>query len=150
MKILKFWKTQDGRIVLGTDGARMVDMSQDPRSNLIPKALFASEEYKITEDVNFVRQGFFIKMANVKGLTTSIEALYCTHEGKHIVIVNTKTYCFFMGCAARVTRLAGTRPGHSLHHDQRHGGGGNRRRVHQAGGCRLPAQRPPGPVGLIG
>jgi hypothetical protein len=97
MKILKFWKTKAGKIILGTDGARMVDMSDDPRSGLIPKALFASDEYKVDDGVHFVRQGFFIKLANIKGLTTSIEALYCTYEGKHIIIVNSRTYVFFNG-----------------------------------------------------
>jgi len=75
----------------------MIDMSDDPRSGLIPKALFASDQYKVEEGVHFVRQGFFIKMANLKGLSTSIEALYCTYEGKHIVIVNSRVYVFFNG-----------------------------------------------------
>lgn len=97
MKILKFWKTKSGKIILGTDGAKMIDMSDDPRSGLIPKALFASDEYKVEEGIHMVRQGFFIKMANIKGLSTSIEALYCTYEGKHIIIVNNRAYVFLNG-----------------------------------------------------
>lgn len=82
----------------GSNGSvyKMVDITTDPRSQLIPKDLFLDNRFNIGNDVYLLRNSLMIKLAKLKG-ESSIESLYILHKNKHIIIVDDKAYVFWEG-----------------------------------------------------
>lgn len=93
--ILKFG-SKDGTVVLNSDKAEMIDITNDLRTKLLNKNDFLKHEYKADDNVYFVQQPFFIRMAQMKN-RPSIEALYINYKDNHIIIVNKKSYVFYNG-----------------------------------------------------
>ena len=95
--ILRF-ANENNKIILSEDvsKAEMIDITDDFRTKLLTKSHFVNDKYKADDNLYFVKQPFFVKMAKIKNRNT-IEALQINYEGKTIIIVGKNAYIFYNG-----------------------------------------------------
>lgn len=92
MPVLQIWKKK-GEVTMLKGYLKPID--DDPRTRLMPKNAFIDNQYLIGKNVYMTKSDIIIKMARDDDAT--VDALYCTHDGKDIVIMPKKSYVFFNG-----------------------------------------------------
>ena len=92
--ILQFW-SKDNSVLLNSTKSEMINITNDIRSKLLNKKEFIKDKYKVDNNVYFVKQPTFVKMAKIQNRST-IDALYIDYDNKHIIITG-KSYNFYNG-----------------------------------------------------
>jgi len=93
--IYKFSKEKNKIVILET--YEIVDISNDMRTKMLNKEILTSKLYKIDKNLYFVRQEFFIYMANLIDKPNA-KSLYIKYEdGKEVVITDDSSHIFYNG-----------------------------------------------------
>jgi hypothetical protein len=93
--IMKFRKNDDtGKIELQSHV--MVDISDDPRTKMLSGSLLTLKKYKVEKRVYFVKQNFFVHMANI-GDRPDATCLYMKYKTNQIVIIGDNSHVFYNG-----------------------------------------------------
>jgi len=92
MPVLQLWK-KEGVVTLFK--GHLKEITDDPRTKMMPKDTFLSAKYKVEDGVFITHSSLIMNLATKDD--KEISALYCKHKGCHIIIVPPKSYVFYNG-----------------------------------------------------
>jgi hypothetical protein len=93
--IFKYWTDDKKNVHL--EKHKMVDISNDMRTMMLNKAILTSKLYKIDTNIFFIKQEFFIYMANIIDQPNA-KSLYIKYDdGKQVIISGDKALLFYNG-----------------------------------------------------
>ena len=94
MPILKFeTDTEDNMLFMSTDN-RMIDITNDPRSKLLPKNDIMNSLYKIDNNVYMAKNNFFIEKTRCFH-GNNVAVLYMKYKSNHIIVVGDNAYVYY-------------------------------------------------------
>lgn len=97
MPILKFDTDHNNDILsFASQGYKMLDITNDPRSKLFPKNDLLNGSYKIDKNVYIAKNNFFIEKAQCFH-GKNILVLYMKYKTSHLVVVGDNAYVYYNG-----------------------------------------------------
>lgn len=82
----------------------IVDITDDPRTKLIPLGLMIRPQYRIAPGIFMVRNGLMLRMARIRG-NREIQALYIRKGDSQVIVIDEKSYVFWEGRSIEPQRL---------------------------------------------
>lgn len=94
MPILQFETDTDDNMLFMSKDTRMLDITNDPRSKLLPKNDIINNLYKIDKNVYMAKNNFFIeKTRSFHG--NNIAVLYMKYKSNHLIVVGDNAYVYY-------------------------------------------------------
>lgn len=82
----------------------IVDITNDPRTKLIPIGMMIRPQYRIAPGIFMVRNGLMLRMARLRG-SREIQALYIRKGDSQVIVIDEKAYVFWEGRSIEPQRL---------------------------------------------
>jgi ABC-type sulfate transport system substrate-binding protein len=97
MPVLKFDNDYNNDNILFTStDHKMLDITNDPRSKLLPKNDIINNSYKIDTNVYIAKNNFFIEKAQYFH-GKNIAVLYMKYKTSHLIVVGNNAYVYYNG-----------------------------------------------------
>lgn len=94
MPILKFETDTDDNMLFMSKDTRMLDITNDPRSKLLPKNDIINNLYRIDKNVYMAKNNFFIeKSRSFHG--NDVAVLYMKYKSTHLIVVGDNAYVYY-------------------------------------------------------